>query len=70
VLRVFGPNVAHAGDEFHGSGFHRVFQFTTRAGAGCIPLLGRNLVSILRFSVFFFSWENRIIKELPKIKYN
>jgi hypothetical protein len=52
MLRVFGPNVAHAGNEFHGPGLRRVFQFTTRAGAGHIPLLGRNLVRILRFSVF------------------
>jgi hypothetical protein len=38
----------------NGPGFRRVFQFSTRAGAGRIPLLGRNLVRILRFSVFSF----------------
>jgi hypothetical protein len=54
VFWVFGPNVAHAGDEFHGPGLRRVFQFSTRAGAGRIPLLGRNLVRILSFSVFIF----------------
>jgi hypothetical protein len=54
VLKVFGLNVAHAGDEIHGPGLRRVFQFTTRAGAGRIPLLVRNLVRILRFSVFSF----------------
>jgi hypothetical protein len=46
VFRVFGPNVAHVGDEFHGPGLRRVFRFSTRAGAGRIPLLGRNLVRI------------------------
>jgi hypothetical protein len=40
VFRVFAPNLAHAGDEFHGPGLRRVFRFTTRAGAGRIPLLG------------------------------
>jgi hypothetical protein len=55
VLRVFGPNVVHAGDEFHDPGLRRVFQFTTRAGAGRIPLLGQNLIRILRFSNFSFS---------------
>jgi hypothetical protein len=54
VFWVFGPNVAHAGDEFHGPGLRRVFPFSTRAGAGRIPLLGRNLVRILSFSVFLF----------------
>jgi hypothetical protein len=70
VFRVFEPNVVHAGDEFHGPGLRRVFQFSTRAGAGRIPLLDRNLIRILSFFLFFFFWENRIIKELPKIKYN
>jgi hypothetical protein len=49
--------------------FAAVFDFSTRAGAGRFYLLGRNRLRIKEFFLgflFFFFWENRIIRKLPK----
>jgi hypothetical protein len=55
VFRFFGPNVAQAGDEFHGPGLRRVFEFSRGLERAVFLFLGRNLIRILRFFVFSFS---------------
>jgi hypothetical protein len=70
VFRFFGPNVAQAGDEFRGPSLRHVIEFSRGLERAVFLFLGRNLIRILSFFLFFFFWENRMIKELPKIKYN
>jgi hypothetical protein len=56
VFRVFGLNVAHAGDEFHGPGLRRVFRFFYMGWSGLHSSFGpKSRKGFLKFLKFFFS---------------
>jgi hypothetical protein len=56
----FGPNVAQARDEFRGPGLCCVLSFRAGWSRPYFVSLGRNLVRILKFSVFSFLGKHNI----------